>query len=68
MTRLRRVGPTDPEVHQRVARLGNQRGDKVFVIMGRVPELYVSMLGALRNGSVVARCSPRSAPMPIATG
>ena len=34
--------------------LGIGKGDKVFVIMGRVPELYISMLGALRNGSVVS--------------
>ncbi|MCB0946876.1 MAG: AMP-binding protein, partial [Mycobacterium sp.] len=33
--------------------LGIGKGDRVFVIMGRVPELYISMLGALRNGSVV---------------
>jgi hypothetical protein len=29
--------------------LGIGKGDKVFVIMGRVPELYISMLGALRK-------------------
>ena len=34
--------------------LGIGKGDRVFVIMGRVPELYISMLGALRNGSVRA--------------
>ena len=48
--------------------LGIGKGDKVFVIMGRVPELYVSMLGALRNGSVVSPLFSAFGPEPIATG
>jgi acetyl-CoA synthetase len=36
--------------------LGIYKGAHVFTVMGRGPELYVAMLGALRNGSVV---SPR---------
>ena len=47
--------------------LGIGKGDKVFVIMGRVPELYVSMLGALRNGSVVSPLFSAFGPEPIAT-
>ncbi len=43
------------------------KGDKVFVIMGRVPELYISMLGALRNGSVVSPLFSAFGPEPIAT-
>lgn len=43
------------------------KGDRVFVIMGRVPELYVSMLGALRNGSVVSPLFSAFGPEPIAT-
>ncbi|GAY14247.1 acetate--CoA ligase [Mycobacterium sp. shizuoka-1] len=47
--------------------LGIGKGDRVFVIMGRVPELYVSMLGALRNGSVVSPLFSAFGPEPIAT-
>ena len=47
--------------------LGIGKGDKVFVIMGRVPELYVSMLGALRNGSVVSPLFSAFGPEPIQT-
>lgn len=47
--------------------LGIGKGDKVFVIMGRVPELYVTMLGALRNGSVVSPLFSAFGPEPIAT-
>jgi acetyl-CoA synthetase len=47
--------------------LGIGRGDKVFVIMGRIPELYISMLGALRNGSVVSPLFSAFGPEPIAT-
>lgn len=47
--------------------LGIGKGDKVFVIMGRIPELYVSMLGALRNGSVVSPLFSAFGPEPIAT-
>ena len=42
------------------------KGDRVFVIMGRVPELYISMLGALRNGSVVSPLFSAFGPEPIA--
>ena len=47
--------------------LGIGKGDKVFVIMGRVPELYISMLGALRNGSVVSPLFSAFGPEPIET-
>lgn len=47
--------------------LGIGKGDKVFVIMGRVPELYTSMLGALRNGSIVSPLFSAFGPEPIAT-
>ena len=39
------------------ATLGVGRGDRVFVLAGRVPEFYVAVLGALKNGSVVMPCS-----------
>jgi acetyl-CoA synthetase len=47
--------------------LGIGKGDRVFVIMGRVPELYISVLGALRNGSVVSPLFSAFGPEPIAT-
>ena len=47
--------------------LGIGKGDRVFVIMGRVPELYISTLGALRNGSVVSPLFSAFGPEPIAT-
>src|SRR6516164_3745159 len=47
--------------------LGVGRGDRVFSLLGRVPELYITALGTLRNGSVFHHCSRplgqnRSAP------
>ena len=47
--------------------LGVGKGDRVFVLMGRTPELYVTMLGALRNGSVVSPLFSAFGPEPIAT-
>ncbi len=47
--------------------LGVHHGDKVFTIMGRCPELYIAMLGALRNGSVVSPLFSAFGPEPIAT-
>lgn len=46
---------------------GIGKGDRVFVIMGRIPELYISVLGALRNGSVVSPLFSAFGPEPIAT-
>ncbi|BBX65804.1 acetate--CoA ligase [Mycobacterium saskatchewanense] len=47
--------------------LGINKGDRVFTIMGRCPELYIAMLGALRNGSVVSPLFSAFGPEPIAT-
>lgn len=47
--------------------LGIGKGDRVFTIMGRIPELYITMLGALRNGSVVSPLFSAFGPEPIAT-
>ena len=49
------------------ARSGINKGDRVFTIMGRVPELYIAMLGALRNGSIVSPLFSAFGPEPIAT-
>ncbi|WLR50425.1 acetate--CoA ligase [Bacillus tianshenii] len=32
--------------------LGVEKGDRVFIFMPRSPELYISMLGIIRNGSI----------------
>ena len=47
--------------------LGIAKGDRVFTIMGRVPELYIAILGALRNGSIVSPLFSAFGPEPIAT-
>ncbi|HUL99416.1 MAG TPA: AMP-binding protein, partial [Mycobacterium sp.] len=47
--------------------LGIDKGDKVFTIMGRRPELYITILGALRNGSIVSPLFSAFGPEPIAT-
>ncbi len=43
------------------------RGDRVFTLMGRTPELYISIMGALRNGSVVSPLFSAFGPEPIET-
>jgi acetyl-CoA synthetase len=40
-------------------------GDAVFLLLGRVPELYSSVLGALKNRSVVTPLFPAFGPEPI---
>ena len=47
--------------------LGITKGDRVFTLMGRCPELYISIFGALRNGSVVCPLFSAFGPEPIAT-
>ncbi|WP_016881428.1 MULTISPECIES: acetate--CoA ligase [unclassified Rhodococcus (in: high G+C Gram-positive bacteria)] len=47
--------------------LGVGKGDPVFVFTGRIPELYVSILGALRNGNVVSPLFSAFGPEPLAT-
>ncbi|MFP5396996.1 MAG: acetate--CoA ligase [Gammaproteobacteria bacterium] len=47
--------------------LGVQPGERVFVLMGRLPELYVALLGALKAGCVVTPLFSAFGPEPIAT-
>jgi acetyl-CoA synthetase len=47
--------------------LGVAKGDRLFVLCGRIPELYVAMLGALKNGSVASPLFSAFGPEPIAT-
>jgi len=45
--------------------LGVARGDRVFSLLGRVPELYVAALGTLKNTSVFCPLFPAFGPDPI---
>ncbi len=45
--------------------LGVGKGDRVFSLTGRIPELYVSALGALKNGSVFSPLFSAFGPEPI---
>jgi acetyl-CoA synthetase len=47
--------------------LGVMPGERVFVLMGRLPELYVAVLGALKAGCVVTPLFSAFGPEPIAT-
>jgi acetyl-CoA synthetase len=46
-------------------RLGVARGDRVFSLLGRGPELYVTALGTLRHGSVYSPLFSAFGPEPI---
>jgi len=45
--------------------LGVGHGDRVFTLLGRVPELYVAALGTLKNTSVLSPLFPAFGPEPI---
>ena len=45
--------------------LGIAKGDRVFVLSGRIPELYIAALGTLKNGSVLAPLFSAFGPDPI---
>jgi acetyl-CoA synthetase len=47
--------------------LGVAKGDRVFVLAGRIAPLYVAVLGSLKNGSVVTPLFSAFGPEPIAT-
>ncbi len=48
-----------------LAGLGVGKGDRVFLLSGRILELYIAALGALKNGSVVAPLFSAFGPEPI---
>jgi acetyl-CoA synthetase len=50
-----------------LATLGVASGERVFVLSGRIPELYVAVLGGLKRGCVVAPLFSAFGPEPIAT-
>ena len=45
--------------------LGIGKGDRVFVLAGRIPELYTAALGTLKNGSVFCPLFSAFGPEPI---
>ena len=47
--------------------LGIGRGERVFSLLGRIPELYVAALGTLRNGSVFCPLFSAFGPEPVRT-
>jgi acetyl-CoA synthetase len=47
--------------------LGVSGGEKVFVLLGRVPELYIAVLGALKAKCIVSPLFSAFGPEPIAT-
>jgi acetyl-CoA synthetase len=47
--------------------LGIERHDTLFLLCGRIPELYVGALGALKNGTVVSPLFSAFGPEPIRT-
>jgi acetyl-CoA synthetase len=47
--------------------LGVGQGDRVFSLLGRVPELYITALGTLRNASVFSPLFSAFGPEPVRT-
>jgi acetyl-CoA synthetase len=45
--------------------LGIGKGDKVFVLTGRIPELYITALGTWKNGSIFCPLFAAFGPEPI---
>ena len=50
-----------------LAALGVAQGERVFVLMGRLPELYMAVLGSLKARCVVSPLFSAFGPEPIAT-
>jgi acetyl-CoA synthetase len=48
-----------------LARLHVQKGERVFVLAGRIPELYIAAIGTLKNGSVFCPLFSAFGPEPI---
>ena len=55
------------DFHRVLAQLGVGKGERLFVLCGRIPELYIVLLGALKNGSVAAPLFSAFGPQPIVT-
>ncbi|MDP6100557.1 MAG: acetate--CoA ligase [Dehalococcoidia bacterium] len=48
-----------------LAGLGVQKGDRVFIFAGRVPELYVSVFGTLKLGAIIGPLFSAFGPDPV---
>jgi acetyl-CoA synthetase len=48
-----------------LAQLGIAKGDRVFALLGRTPDLYIAALGTLKNGSVFSPLFSAFGPEPI---
>jgi len=48
-----------------LAQRGIKKGDRVYSLLGRVPELYIGALGTLKNGSVFSPLFSAFGPEPI---
>jgi acetyl-CoA synthetase len=48
-----------------LATLGLRRGERVFALAGRIPELYVAALGTLKHGSVFCPLFSAFGPEPV---
>jgi len=48
-----------------LAGLGVERGDRVFTLLGRVPELYLAVLGTLKRGAVLSPLFAAFGPQPV---
>ncbi|MFO7664090.1 MAG: acetate--CoA ligase [Chloroflexota bacterium] len=48
-----------------LVRLGVERADRVFVLAGRIPELYIAALGTIKNRSVFCPLFSAFGPEPI---
>ena len=48
-----------------IRNLGLIRGDKVFIFMDRLPELYISALGVLKAGGIIAPLFSAFGPEPV---
>lgn len=47
--------------------LGVGKGDRVFFVADRIPELYIGVLGALKSGAVVSTLFSAFGPEPLET-
>jgi acetyl-CoA synthetase len=47
--------------------LGIGKGDRLFVLCGRIPALYLAVLGGLKNGTVVSPLFSAFGPEPVRT-
>jgi acetyl-CoA synthetase len=48
-----------------LAQRGVGKGDRVYALLGRIPELYIAALGTLKNGSVFSPLFSAFGPEPI---